>query len=67
MADSKSGDEQISLKEPVDRMKEGQNNMYYMGEPIDEHTVNQPVTKSATKEGLEIDDDDKKESAGRGW
>eukprot|EP00973_Karenia_brevis_P058165 8096546-Karenia_brevis.AAC.1 len=27
---SKSGDEQISLKEYVDRMKEGQNDIYYI-------------------------------------
>ena len=32
---TKSGDEQINLKECVDRMKEGQNDIYYfMGESI---------------------------------
>jgi len=32
---SKSGDEQISLKEYFDRMKEGQNDFYYItGESI---------------------------------
>ena len=32
---SKSGDEQISLKEYIDRMKEGQNDIYYItGESI---------------------------------
>ena len=48
---SKSGDEQISLKEYVDRMKEGQNDIFYItGRCIDamsqtsrhDHTLNQP-------------------------
>merc|ERR1712153_104774 len=82
---SKSGDELIGLKEYVDRMKEGQNDIYYitgesmaavssspfletlrkkglevlyMTDPIDEYTVQK--LKAATKEGLDIEDEDEK-------
>merc|ERR1712167_253282 len=63
---SKSGDEQISLKEYVDRMKEGQNDIYYILDPIDEYAVQQlkefdgKKLKSTTKEGLDIEDEDEK-------
>merc|ERR1712195_260393 len=51
---SKSGDEQISLKEYVDRMKEGQNDIYYItGESI--ATVSSsPFLESLRKRGLEV-------------
>merc|ERR1712232_1267572 len=57
---SKSGDEMISFKEYVDRMKEGQNDIIYMVDPIDEYSVQQlkefdgKKLKSVTKEGLDI-------------
>merc|ERR1712238_355368 len=64
---SKSGDEQISFKEYVDRMKEGQNDIYYItGESIAAVSASpflealRKKVKSTTKEGLDIDDEDEK-------
>merc|ERR1712213_134505 len=51
---SKSGDEQISLKEYVDRMKEGQNDIYYItGESI-AAVSSSPFLESLRKKGLEV-------------
>merc|ERR1740129_2091940 len=49
---SKSGDEQISLKEYVDRMKEGQNDIYYItGESI-AAVSSSPFLETLRKKGL---------------
>merc|ERR1712151_1389451 len=57
---SKSGDEQISLKEHIDRMKEGQNDIYYItGESI-AAVSSSPFLESLRKKGLDIDDEDEK-------
>merc|ERR1712139_717857 len=51
---SKSGDEQISLKEYVDRMKEGQNDIYYItGESIAQ-VSSSPFLEDLRKKGLEV-------------
>merc|ERR1711920_1008404 len=51
---SKSGDEQISFKEYVDRMKEGQNDIYYItGESITA-VSSSPFLESLRKKGLEV-------------
>merc|ERR1712139_43654 len=51
---SKSGDEQISLKEYVDRMKEGQNDIYYItGESIAQ-VSSSPFLENLRKRGLEV-------------
>merc|ERR1712159_834114 len=51
---SKSGDEQISLKEYVDRMKEGQNDIYYItGESI-AAVSSSPFLEGLRKKGLEV-------------
>merc|ERR1711912_94852 len=51
---SKSGDEQISLKEYVDRMKEGQNDIYYItGESIGA-VSSSPFLETLRKKGLEV-------------
>merc|ERR1712110_1030160 len=51
---SKSGDEQISLKEYCDRMKEGQNDIYYItGESI-AAVSSSPFLESLRKRGLEV-------------
>merc|ERR1711920_894686 len=51
---SKSGDEQISLKEYVDRMKEGQNDIYYItGEGITA-VSSSPFLENLRKKGLEV-------------
>merc|ERR1711985_185357 len=51
---SKSGDEQISLKEYVDRMKEGQADIYYItGESI-AAVSSSPFIEALRKKGLEV-------------
>merc|ERR1712073_27614 len=51
---SKSGDEQISFKEYVDRMKEGQNDIYYItGESITA-VSSSPFLENLRKKGLEV-------------
>merc|ERR1711883_51113 len=51
---SKSGDEQISLKEYVDRMKDGQNDIYYItGESIAQ-VSSSPFLETLRKKGLEV-------------
>merc|ERR1719198_360941 len=51
---SKSGDEQISLKEYCDRMKEGQNDIYYItGESI-QGVSSSPFIETLRKKGIEV-------------
>merc|ERR1711927_106111 len=51
---SKSGDEQISFKEYVDRMKEGQSDIYYItGESI-ASVSSSPFIETLRKKGLEV-------------
>merc|ERR1719326_1310549 len=51
---SKSGDEMISLKEYVDRMKEGQSDIYYMtGESV-EQVSSSPFIETLRKKGSEV-------------
>merc|ERR1712228_1017748 len=51
---SKSGDESISFKEYVDRMKEGQNGIYYItGESV-AAVSSSPFLESLRKKGLEV-------------
>merc|ERR1719359_283895 len=51
---SKSGDEQISLKEYCDRMKEGQNDIYYItGESI-AAVSSSPFIETLRKKGIEV-------------
>merc|ERR1712182_43709 len=51
---SKSGDEMISLKEYCDRMKEGQNDIYYItGESI-QGVSSSPFIETLRKKGLEV-------------
>ena len=51
---SKSGDEQISLKEYVDRMKEGQNDIFYItGESV-AAVSSSPFLETLRKKGIEV-------------
>merc|ERR1712144_5851 len=51
---SKSGDEMVSLKEYVDRMKEGQNDIYYItGESVAQ-VSSSPFIETLRKKGLEV-------------
>merc|ERR1712219_72849 len=51
---SKSGDEQICLKEYCDRMKEGQNDIYYItGESI-QGVSSSPFIETLRKKGIEV-------------
>merc|ERR1712093_865246 len=51
---SKSGDEMISLKEYVDRMKEGQSDIYYMtGESVGQ-VSSSPFIETLRKKGFEV-------------
>merc|ERR1711877_2132 len=51
---SKSGDEQISLKEYVDRMKEGQNDIFYItGESV-AAVSSSPFIEALRKKGMEV-------------
>jgi molecular chaperone HtpG len=51
---SKSGDEQISLKEYVDRMKEGQNDIFYItGESVAQ-VSSSPFIETLRKKGYEV-------------
>merc|ERR1711902_270271 len=51
---SKSGDEQISFKEYVDRMKEGQNDIFYItGESV-AAVSSSPFLENLRKKGLEV-------------
>lgn len=51
---SKSGDELISLKEYVDRMKEGQNDIYYITGDSIASVANSPFIETLKKKGLEV-------------
>merc|ERR1712139_541122 len=51
---SKSGDEQISLKEYVDRMKEGQNDIYYIAGESIAAVSSSPFLEALRKKGLEV-------------
>merc|ERR1712146_495583 len=67
---SKSGEDMISLKEYVARMKEGQKRkgleVLYLIDPIDEYVIQQlkdfeeKKLKNCSKEGLDIEDEDDK-------
>merc|ERR1719265_2493364 len=51
---SKSGDESISLKDYCDRMKEGQNDIYYVtGESV-QQVSSSPFIETLRKKGLEV-------------
>merc|ERR1712151_1025467 len=51
---SKSGDEQISLKEYCDRMKEGQNEIYYITGDSVAAVSSSPFLENLRKKGLEV-------------
>merc|ERR1712072_1438384 len=51
---SKSGDEQISLKEYVDRMKEGQNDIYYITVESIAAVSSSPFMETLRKKGFEV-------------
>ena len=51
---SKTGDEQISLKEYVDRVKEGQNVIYYITVESIAVVSSSPFLENLRKKGLEV-------------
>merc|ERR1711865_918724 len=51
---SKSGDEQISFKEYVDRMKEGQNDIYYITGESHQAVKTSPFLEKLKKKGYEV-------------
>ena len=51
---SKSGDEQISLKEYVDRMKEGQSDIYCITGASITQVSSSPFLETLRKKGLEV-------------
>merc|ERR1712072_1069407 len=51
---SKSGDEMISLKEYVDRMKEGQTDIYYMAGESVAQVSSSPFIETLRKKGFEV-------------
>merc|ERR1712159_822160 len=51
---SKSGDESISLKEYVDRMKEGQSDIYYMTDVAAAQVTSSPFIETLRKKGFEV-------------
>merc|ERR1711965_1169765 len=59
---SKSGDDIVSLKEYIDRMKEGQSDIYYItGESIGA-VSSSPFIETLKKEGLELEDEEEKKT-----
>ena len=50
---TRSGDEQISLTVPVDRMKNGQNNIYYFAGKSITAVSSSPFLKTLRKKGFE--------------
>merc|ERR1712072_1236632 len=51
---SKSGDESISLKEYCDRMKEGQNDLYYIAGESVQQVSSSPFIEGLRKKGYEV-------------
>lgn len=51
---SKSGDEQISLKDYVGRMKEGQKEIYFITGESKQAVANSPFIESLRKKGIEV-------------
>jgi len=51
---SKSGEEQISLKEYISRMKEGQKHIYYITGESRQHVANSPFIEKLKNKGIEV-------------
>jgi len=51
---SKSGDEQISLKEYISKMKEGQKFIYYITGESRQHVANSPFIEKLKNKGIEV-------------
>lgn len=51
---SKSGDDMVSFKEYVDRMKEGQKDIYYITGESRQAVANSPFLETLTKRGYEV-------------